>query len=172
MKKIIFAFMLFIVAFTLSAAAQLKADPWIIKAYQELFFRPPTAAELTIQNYNGGSWSSYDQLRSLISTYQTNLRNQGITISSTNLGNGQSAERVSRDGIPLAIALISNDGGSIVASGAGNIVASGAGNIVTNASGNFEGLKGVYFGPASTKVVQGSGQAVIKTSGNGALIIK
>ncbi len=171
-KKLSFIFFLFILVFNLNTDAQLKGDPWIFKAYQELYMRPPMAAELTIQNYNGGSWNSYDQLKVFISNYQTNLRNQGVSIASTILSNGQAVEIIKRDGRAIAIALISQDGGSIVASGAGNIVASGAGNIVTNATGNFQGLKGIYFGPADTRVVQGSGQAVIKTSGNGALIIK
>lgn len=61
MKKNLLALLLLsALAFT-QAQAQ-NCDPWIVKAYQELYSRTPTAEECNIKNYNNGSWNSYDEL--------------------------------------------------------------------------------------------------------------
>ncbi len=171
-KNFLFA-ILFSLGVTGLHAQKPKGDPWIFQAYQELYYRQPNAWELNIRNYGDGSWKNYGELKSYIQQYQNSQKFQGLSVRTINLSNGQVAALFNKDGRAVAVDLITNDGGSIVASGAGNIVASGAGNIVTNASGNITGLLGVYFGPSSTKVlVSGPGAGVYKTSGSGALIIK
>jgi hypothetical protein len=54
---------------------QLKAqtcDPWIVKAYDQLYGRTATAEECKIANYNGGKWNSYVELVGHIATYNRN----------------------------------------------------------------------------------------------------
>lgn len=59
-KKLFFALTLLVFAFT-SVTAQTK-DPWITKAYNQLYGRTPSTAEYNIKNYNNGSWNSYCDL--------------------------------------------------------------------------------------------------------------
>jgi len=60
---------LFIFCIGTMAKAQ-SCDPWITKAYQQLYKRSPITAECNIQNYNNGSWNNYDELVGYIKTFQ------------------------------------------------------------------------------------------------------
>ena len=168
-QKLILGIILCFFSFSI-LKAQLKGDPWIFQAYKELYSRQPTAWELNIQNYNLGSWNNYGELKTYVQNYQNSLSNAGISVSTISVNGNRTVALFNQGGKSVAVDLISNDGGSIVASGAGNIVASGAGNIVTNATGNITNLAGVSFGGKYT--VQSGNTKVIPTSGKGALIIR
>jgi len=58
---------LLLISFT--AKAQ-NCDPWIQKAYLEIFKRNPTTQECNIKNYNNGSWNSYCELVSYVAAYK------------------------------------------------------------------------------------------------------
>jgi hypothetical protein len=49
---------------------QAQCDPWIIKAYQELYKRTPNSQECNIRNYNNGSWNNYNELVTYIKNYK------------------------------------------------------------------------------------------------------
>jgi len=53
-----------------SAVKAQNCDPWIVKAYQEIFKRTPTAQECNIKNYNNGSWNNYCELVNYIVAYK------------------------------------------------------------------------------------------------------
>ena len=56
--------------FTFSNAATAQScDPWITKAYYQLYGRMPSTADCFISNYNNGSWNGYDQLKGFIRNY-------------------------------------------------------------------------------------------------------
>lgn len=168
--KLLLAIIFCFISITILKAQSLKGDPWIFQVYKELYNRQPNAWELNIHNYNNGSWNNYTELKNYVTQYQTAMRGQGLNVRTVNLSNGLVAALFNQNGKAIAIDLITNDGGSIVASGGGNIVASGAGNIVTNSTGNITGLSGAYFG--GNRTLQSTGTKVIPVSGNGALIIK
>jgi hypothetical protein len=168
-QKLFLAITLCIISLSV-VKAQLKGDPWIFQTYKELYNRQPTAWELNIQNYNLGSWNNYGELKTYVQNYQSSLSNAGFSVSTISLNANRTVALFYQGGKAIAVDLITNDGGSIVASGAGNIVASGAGNVVTNASGNITNLAGVSFGGKYT--LQSTGTKVISTSGKGALIIR
>jgi hypothetical protein len=67
-NRFVLAFTLLV--FTCSAFAQGNCDPWITAIYKQLYNRQPTSSECNIQNYNKGSWSSYQQLTDYIKSYQ------------------------------------------------------------------------------------------------------
>ncbi len=164
-------------------AEQLKGDPWIFKAYCELFSRAPIAWELNVNNYNNGTWNSYDELKKYIQDYSRSLSKNGITVIPTQaiLRTGGKMSEVDgalflQNGKPIAANLISKNGGSLVAAGGGNIVAAGAGNLigldgatlVGNDGASLKNLLGVSF----TKNYNLMGFTVIRTAGSSALVIK
>lgn len=53
------------------ASAAQGCDPWITKAYKELYNRAPTAQECNIRNYNNGSWSNYSELLGYVKNFNT-----------------------------------------------------------------------------------------------------
>ncbi|HYH15556.1 MAG TPA: hypothetical protein VD794_10060, partial [Flavisolibacter sp.] len=67
-QKVLFLSLWTLLAF---AGAQAQCDPWIIKAYQELYRRTPSATECNIRNYNNGSWNNYNELVSYIKKYNS-----------------------------------------------------------------------------------------------------
>ena len=174
MKKLILALVLMI-GCNFIANAQ-TGDPWIKKIYNVLYMRDPTAFEYNTQNYNGGTWGSYDELQGYIKSYMDAVVKKHLKVNVANIGNGQSLAMVYQDGKMVAGNLITNDGGSIVAQGGGNIVAQGGGNlqtitgIVAQGGGNLRDLKGLGFGanygPLATGAVR------IPISGKGAWVIQ
>ena len=49
-----------------------NCDPWITKAYTQLYGRGPTGDECNIKNYHNGSWNSYCELVGYIAGYNRN----------------------------------------------------------------------------------------------------
>lgn len=167
MLKKLFALLLFILAFNFYAGAQMKltGDPWIFQAYNELFNRPPSAWELNINNYNGGSWNNYGELKDYVMQYRRSIALQRVSITTTSLGNGTSVAFFNQNGILIAADLITNDGGTLVATGGGNIHIPSGSNLTIKPD-----LAGVTFG--SKYAVQSTGTKIIPSSGKGALIIR
>ena len=186
-KTMLLFFVSLIVSSTLLAQAP-TGDPWIKAYYNNNWGRDPTAIEYNINNYNGGRWNSQAELGKYILEWRTNMESKKVTFASSNvLPGNQVVVVLLQNGTPMAVSLISNKGGGIVASGGGNIVASGGGNIVTNASGNLvlkngtaivasgagnisSSTKGFGFGgPRGTLAL---GPVRIATSGDGAIVIQ
>ena len=174
-----------LLAFVVLTSLQLSAqtgDPWIKKVYNVTWGRNPTALEYNIYNYHNGQWNNYNELMNYIYEYQKNLYANGLSFKYSQVVNNQLVVGVFKNNSQIAVDLITNDGGSIVAQGGGNIistngggiVAQGGGNIVAQGGGNIAvtaGVKGLSFGPSTTKVLAAGGM-VIPTSGGSAFIIK
>ena len=71
---------IFFMILTSTAFAQ-SCDPWITAIYKQLYNRQPTSAECNIQNYNSGSWSSYQQLTDYIKSYQNSRSGKSLSSS-------------------------------------------------------------------------------------------
>ena len=170
-KKSIFALLFLMLAFNLnSGAQQLKGDPWIFKVYKELWGIQPNAWELNIKNYNGGSWNSYAELKKYVSQYQNSMTTQGLSVSVKSLGDVKVAVVFNQNGRSIAVDLITNDGGTLIAAGAGNIAINSGSNLLANAGIVVNAnLAGASFGSRYT--LQSGNTKVIPTSGQGALII-
>lgn len=56
-----------------------QCDPWIIKAYQELYRRTPSSTECNIRNYNNGSWNNYTELVSYIKKYNSQASTPSVS---------------------------------------------------------------------------------------------
>jgi hypothetical protein len=106
------------------------ADPWINIAFQQLGYGTPGGfgnyGDCNTQLYNGGSWSSYEQLKGYVKTAQEQM---------TQAGYEYTLVKMKDDPSKLAVAL--TRGSSIIAQGGGNVITNAGGNIVTNASSNF-----------------------------------
>lgn len=164
----------------------LNGDPWIFQSYKELYNRAPNALELNIKNYNGGTWSSYAELKQFVQDFQSSMRQAGMTVSTAYVNN-MAVVGIRQNGQQIAVAalslnggqIISNDGASIISGGAGNIISGGAGNIISGGAGNLIGQDGagITISPAMGGISFGSSYTlasentrVIK-SGKGSLII-
>ena len=168
--------MLFVLAFNISVSAQLKGDPWIFNAYKEMYNRQPSNWELNIVLYNGGSWNSYQQLKSFITEYQNSMSSEGITTKTYTKGD-KSLVAFDKGNKTIAVDLISIDGGRVIAAGGGNVIAAGggniisggAGNIISGGAGNFSSLGGVTPSPSKYGGLSG-GSVRVKSSGKGSLV--
>jgi hypothetical protein len=169
-KKLFIASLLIVVFNFIAGAQQLKGDPWIFQVYKELYSRQPNAWELNIQNYNGGSWNNYGELKTYVQQYQSSMRNQGLSVSAINLANGTAVAFFNQNNKLIAADLISQDGGSLVASGGGNIALNSGSNLTKAGITLKPDLAGVRFGSKYTTL--SAGTKVIPTSGKGALIIR
>jgi len=172
-KKLSFALLLFILAFNFYAGAQMKltGDPWIKQAYQELYSRQPNAWEYNIKNYNSGSWNNYSELKNYVSQYQSSMTTQRLNTSTALLPDNNIAVFFVQGGKSIAVDLIAQDGGTLIAAGAGNIALNSGANFLSKVGITVKSdLAGVYFG--SKYAVQSTGTKVIPVSGKGALIIR
>jgi hypothetical protein len=168
---------------------KLEGDPWIFRAYRELYRRAPVALELNVNNYNGGKWTSYSQLKHYVAEFQSSLKKQKAEIRTVETTNGYELTGLYLNGEQVAVALISKNGGSVVAAGGANVVSAGGANVVSAGGANVvsagganvvsggganismqHNMAGISFGGRYT--VQSAGTKVIPTSGNGALIIR
>ena len=164
----------------LCVSAQCR-DPWINQAYRELGRTPVGQGEAGVCNiklYNNGTWGAYPELKGYVQQYI----NSGITTGYLMLPNGNSAFALKTSDGMVAIGvldasgkLVASGGGNLVASGAGNLVASGGGNLVASGAGNFQGLinvntPGLQFSSGYT--LQSGERKRVKTSGNGAIVIR
>ncbi|MDQ3279331.1 MAG: hypothetical protein M3Q06_13460 [Bacteroidota bacterium] len=167
-------------SFTGNEGVVLTGDPFVVRIYQKLYSRYPTAWELNIRNYNNGSWSNYTQLKSYIQAYQNALTQQGLEIKTAPY-NGNLATGFFINGKQVAVNVVSAGGGNVIAAGGANAVAAGSANVVAAGSANAVAagganiainaqMAGVSF--SSGRTVQSAGSQIIRTSGNGAIVIR
>jgi hypothetical protein len=106
-------------------------DPWITIAIWEKFAstRQPNGVgdlqECSPALYNGGSWSSYDQLYRAVDQTLNGLSSNGISFS-ISVSNGIATLGTLANGVTIGRGTT-----RVVAQGAGNVVAQGAGNLIT-----------------------------------------
>jgi hypothetical protein len=160
----------------------LKGDPWIFQNYYELYSRIPTAFELNITLYNGGSWSDRDQLKGFIADYQKSLMQNDVNLIAGKANSKDAAVLVDRNNNVLAVSLISPNGGLVVAPGGANVIAAGGGNVVAPGGGNVIAPGGANFNfnantPGLNVTAGYSTQSTgvkrtIKTAGKGGITIK
>jgi hypothetical protein len=144
----------------------LKGDAWIFRAYTELYNRNPNDWELNIQNYNNGSWNGYDQLKTFIQQYQNSLSQNGIRVhTGRTLNGGTAAVFTDNNAKPLAVNLLSSDGGRVIAASGGNVVSAGGLNLTIS-----QNTAGVAFG--SDRTVQSAGTRIVPTAGKTKLVIR
>lgn len=163
----------------------IKGDPWIFQAYCELYSRAPISLELNIGNYNGGSWSSYAELKNFIQQYQSALTNSGIQVIAAKVlaKNGGAIMKdyegavFKKNGKVIAVSLLAKNEGKMVAAGGGNVEAFGAGNLVGNDGAGLIGLDGSTLSRLpganiSTGNYNLKSGNVIRTAGKSALVFQ
>jgi hypothetical protein len=186
MRKLSIVFAFFMLVFSNFAGAQAVGTVQDLRmAYHELYNRDPSQWELVKENYNSGTWANYNELKNFIKEYQATVSSQKIVVTNTVLSGGKVGVLFNQGGKPLAVNLISQDGGGLVASGGGNLrlpaadvsklVASGGGNLVASGGGNLVAsgggnIAGVGFGSNYGTLAVGAKR--IPVSGKGAWIIK
>lgn len=149
------------------SAASVTGDPWITSIYRSIYQRQPNCWELNVNNYNGGSWGSYDELTKYIKDFQSNLQKNGITIETAMLSSEKSLVAFKKDGAYIAVNLLSNTNGSIIAGGAGNIIAGGAGNIIAGGAGNLITLiSGKIIASGGGNIIAAANQIIAGGAGN------
>lgn len=147
-----------------------KGDPWILQIYKELYNRTPSAWEVNIQNYNSGSWNNYDELKKYIQDFQTSLGKSNISIITKDAGDGKSVAFLMENGQAIAVALVNQNGGQIVAAGGGNVVAAGGGNVISPGGANMQNLSAMNLGGRYS--IQSAGTRIIPVSGKSAITVR
>jgi hypothetical protein len=137
---------------------QLEGDPWIFRAYRELYRREPVAFELNVNNYNGGKWTSYPQLKRYVAEFQSSLKKQNAQIRTIETENGNQLTGLYLNGEQVAVALISKNGGNVVAAGGANVVSAGGANVVAAGGMNI-------ISPGGGNVVSAGGANVVSAGG-------
>jgi len=99
-------------------------DPWVTVALEIVNGRADPAL-CAVGLYNGGQWSSFNQLIHAVAATRNALASSGSRLS---------VERV--QGASYSVIALWK-GGSMVAAGGGNMVAAGGGNIVAAGGGNL-----------------------------------
>lgn len=168
-RTLLFAFAFAAVTLQLSAQ-QVKGDPWIFQAYKELYSRQPTAWEVNINLYNQGRWNNYNELKQYVQNYQASLSGSSLSISTQKVDNNRTAVVFNQNGRSIAVDLITNDGGTIIAQGGGNVINAGGANLIASGGGNLKDLPGASLG--SNRQLMAGDKKIIKTSGSGAIIIR
>ena len=148
-----------------------KGDPFIVKAYKELYKRSPNIWELNIFNYNNGSWSSYEYARKYVQDFQTSMQRQNVKFA---FGPAKSKSQVVVGLIVnnqlIAADVIGTAGGYIVTSGGSNVIKQG-GTKVTLDGKSFKitpETAGFSFGAADAP----KGTQRFLTTGPGAILVK
>lgn len=116
---------------------KLQGDPWIFRAYREVYRREPIALELNPKNYNNGSWRSYPELKRYVTEFHKSLGNQKIDIRFIDTTNGNQLTALYKGNEQIAISLISKNGGQVVAAGGMNVISAGGANVVSAGSMNL-----------------------------------
>ncbi|WP_162427369.1 hypothetical protein [Pontibacter pudoricolor] len=137
---------------------KLEGDPWIFKAYRELYRREPVALELNVNNYNGGTWANYAQLKRFVAEFQTSLKKHNAQIKTVDTTNGNQLTGLYLNGEQVAVALISKNGGGVVAAGGMNVVSAGGANVVAAGGMNV-------VSPGGGNVVSAGGANVVSAGG-------
>jgi hypothetical protein len=152
----------------------LKGDPWIFRAYTELYNRNPNAWELNVQNYNNGSWGSYEELKNFIQQYQNALSQNGVRVVVGSTPNGNTAAVFTdNNSKPIAANMISKNGGGVISAGGGNVISAGGGNVISAGGLNLtisQNTAGVSFG--SDRTILSAGTKVIPTAGKTKLVVR
>ena len=163
------------------SGSHIKGDPWIFKAYYELYSRIPIQWELNIKNYNNGSWSNYDELKKFITEYQNALvLNRVKVVMAVVKGASSFAEKAAVfiiDGKITAANLIGNDAGSLKAVGGSEMASKGitsligldGATLISDDGSTLKSLQGVQFAGYGLKSEEGAKK--IKTAGKTTLII-
>lgn len=172
MKQKLF-FVLTLLVFSFNPVTAQTKDPWIIDIYKELYDRQPDDLEVNNQNYNGGSWSSIDELKRYIQLFQKSKKELNFRFEIIPLKDKiKSVVIIYENNVPIAAALLSRADGRIEASDGASIVAGGAGNLIgqdgAGLKDRVQDLGGVKFGSSNT--LMSESLKPIK-SGKGALII-
>ncbi len=112
--------------------------------------------------YNGGQWGSFAELFKHVQATRAAIRQQGASFSLRDNG-GNTLALITRAANGMEIKeiiagrLVSQDGGSIVATGGGNLVSHDGGSIVATGGGNYS--------------VQSAGRATITLPGGRVLVL-
>ncbi len=161
--------------------AHLKGDPWIFKAYCEIYNRVPTGWELNIRNYNNGSWSNYDELKKWIRDYFSALAANRIEVKMAKPKSSRTVAEMAVvfiiDGKVTAADLIGNDAGSIKATGGNEMALKGitsligldGGTLISDDGSTLKNLQGVQFSGYGLKSEEGAKK--VKTAGKTTLVI-
>lgn len=172
MKQILFLGLTLMALAYNSVTAQTK-DPWIIDIYKELYDRQPDDLEVNNQNYNGGSWSSIEELKRYIQLFQKSKNDLNFRFEIIPLKDKtRSVVIIYENNVPGAAALLSRADGSIVSGDGASMVAGGAGSLIGQDGAalkdRVQNLGGVKFGSSNT--LMSESLKPIK-SGKGALIV-
>jgi len=171
------------ISFT-TLTAQTTGDPWIYQVYKEMWGRQPNAWELNINNYNGGSWNNYGELKKHIQEYQSSF---GLKVSVAPTANKTSVAAFFENGKQIAATLISNDAGRLISKDGAGIIGNDAAGLIGNDGSTLKNgstligndgstiklisnMPGVSFGSMYGGLAVGTKR--IKTSGKGSLIIR
>jgi len=124
-------------------------DPWVSKAVTE--YKGSVAGvgnygDCETTKYSNGSWSSYDDLYRGVQTAQGNMRNAGVSITMTPLGNDRRKITIDAGGgyvVTQTVKLIGNAGGLLLTSDGASVIASGGGNFsgMSTTDGNEKRVK-------------------------------
>jgi len=140
------------------SSSMVSGDPWIMQIYQQLYSRRPNSWELNIKNYNNGSWSSFEQLREYIQQFQKSMNDNGIRIETALLNESINLVVLKKGDKTLAVNILQNTGGNVVAAGGANVIAAGGGNVVAAGGANVVAAGGA-------NVVAAGGGNVIAAGG-------
>jgi hypothetical protein len=156
-------------------------DPWITKAFfKQTRSRIPagwgTTNECNTKVYNEGSWGSFVLLRGYVNGYLDGVAQSGqkfltvykynvnpntnsnalLVIGALDSTTAPNARLLTKVETATGVALVGNDGASMVAAGGGNyapggtpMVAAGGGNVVPTGAGNLIS-NAAFFAPPST----------------------
>jgi hypothetical protein len=124
-----------------------------------------------------GSWNNYRELKNYVKEYQETMNKNGLTTKTAAIGD-KSLVAFDMVGKTVAVDLVSNTGGNIIAAGGNNvkaavgglIIAGGAGNIISGGAGNFSSLAGVTHQNIFSTLSEGA--KAYKASGKGVLCFK
>ena len=153
---------------------KITGNPYTINAYKELFGRAPNTFEQNLFNYNNGSWSSYDNFKSLVSQFQSSMIGYNMKFA---YGPARNRDQLIVGFIVnnrlIAANVILKVSGYIVSSGGSSVIAAGGSSVTLKGAGSFKVTKttpGAVYGGAKMDLPKGAQRFL--TSGIGALIIK
>ncbi len=153
---------------------KVTGNPYTINAYKELFGRAPNTFEQNLFNYNNGSWSSYDNFKTLVSQFQGSMIGYNMKFA---FGPARNKDQVIVGFIInnrlIAADVILKVSGYIVSSGGSSVIAAGGSTVTLKGAGSFKVTKttpGAVYGGAKMDLPKDAQRFL--TSGIGALIIK
>ncbi len=173
--------LLFTLLSPLCVSAQCR-DPWINQAYRELGRTPVGQGEAGVCNiklYNNGTWGAYPELKGYVQQFLAS----GIKVGYAMVDGGNSVMAVrTTDGVVAISGL--NPSGFIVWQSTGNhpntlvvnkLLSEGGASLISQDGGGFQGTinantPGFSFGNGYT--LQSGERKRVKTSGNGAIVIR